>query len=1083
MFRFTLVILFLAYCSLAFAQTLLLGGPPPVGNVRDPLNAHFMEQFPAGPSPYSEMIGDARLYDVCFVSSQRGWAVGDRGAIWTTTDGGANWQLQETPIDCTLRSVQFLDESLGIAVGNYWLPSPRSATQSPALYATMSPNGRGVILTTRDGGKTWQLRHTPDLPPLYHVKIFDAGTFLIAGGTSERCPSGLLISRDGGQNWRPIQSELSDGFVSADFYDTRMGIGIGFHGILQQHQNGITASQTATFGLREVSAVKINRSTSALDVTGWAVGDRGLVLSSVDQGYRWGVVPGILPGNASEIVDLKTIEAHGNTLWVAGNPGTCIYMSHDAGQSWTTSLTGVSGAIRKIVFVDANTGWAVGDLGTILTTENGGETWNVQRTGSTKLAVLGLFGDSESIPFEAFAALSANQSYLSGCVLLFRNEHQSSEGENRLHESMVRIGGSIGMELGTFPIRHPDLWTSSEKLAAHIAQMTDGKGMEQLRERLVAVLRQWKPEVLLTTNYTNAFTDSAIDEMTLREVMKAVEMADDPSVYPYHLTELGLSTWQVKKVYLTMKNGTLGDVHLAPAEPSLRLGMPLEQLTFVSRSLVDAKKCPAILGFLSVTPENAGKDFFSGIPLVHGEDGRRDMLGIYTEFHSEHQRRAMQRRSVLGILRNTEKGADLVPHAADLTRKLDPDSAVQVLLEMANQFHQAGNWYAASETYLVLTRHYPQHPLVRQAFVRLMEYATSGEIRTGESLKNVATVQVSEWVNDPKRPGQRILQTSAMRESIQESKRSDPGRDRALLLGQYLDQNIPDLADVASMRFALASTLRKQGWEQDAARFYRVRAHPRFDDVWGTRARTEYWLTIHDKSELPLEQRELPMPALVSHYTPTKPFLDGKFDDDKDNGVWERSNVYSLTPATPRQRLAELLQPEKTMRRVGIVREERLRGISQNFGTQAMFLHDSEYWYIGIRCPKVPEFVYPPVAGKQRMRNVGMSDQDRVEILIDIDRDYGTYYSLTIDSRGWVTDTCCGDQNWNPTWHIARHEDKEAWYIEAAIPFSALSERPVRPNTIWGIALRRLVPEAGIECWNAENSFDLTEGFGLLVFP
>ena len=148
-----------------------------------------------------------------------------------------------------------------------------------------------------------------------------------------------------------------------------------------------------------------------------------------------------------------------------------------------------------------------------------------------------------------------------------------------------------------------------------------------------------------------------------------------------------------------------------------------------------------------------------------------------------------------------------------------------------------------------------------------------------------------------------------------------------------------------------------------------------------------------------------------------------------------------------------------------------------------MFLRDSEYWYIGLRCPKVPGVVYPPVVGRQRIRDAVMPDQDRVEILIDTDRDYTTYYSLTIDFRGWVTDMCLVDRNWNPQWAIARHEDDEAWYIEAAIPFSALSQRRVVPNTAWCLSIRRLVPGMGIECWNAENSFDLTEGFGLVVFP
>jgi len=157
--------------------------------------------------------------------------------------------------------------------------------------------------------------------------------------------------------------------------------------------------------------------------------------------------------------------------------------------------------------------------------------------------------------------------------------------------------------------------------------------------------------------------------------------------------------------------------------------------------------------------------------------------------------------------------------------------------------------------------------------------------------------------------------------------------------------------------------------------------------------------------------------------------------------------------------------------------------MSHNFGTQVMLLRDSEYWYIGLRCPKVPGFTYPPVVGRQRIRDAVTPDEDRVEILIDTDRDYTTYYSLTIDSRGWVTDLCLGDRNWNPQWHIARHEDDAAWYIEAAIPFSALSQRPIVPGTVWSLAIRRLVPGVGIECWNAENSFDLTEGFGLVVFP
>ena len=1087
---------FLACCPLVFAQMAPAQNALPAGNLRDPLNAYFGTaggtRVPPVKSPFTETFGDARLNDVYFISPTRGWAVGDRGVVWTTFDGGANWQLQTTPIDCTLRSVQFFDESFGIAVGNYWFPPTHQ--------------GRGVILITRDGGMSWQLRHTPDLPPLYRVKIFDATTILVAGATSEYCPSGLLVSPDGGQTWQPISAQLSDGFAAADFYAPRWGVGIGFHGILQQFQNDLSASQTVDFGHRRVSALKVHRAPQSMmtefDITGWAVGDRGLILSTVDQGFRWGVVPGTLPGNAADVIDLYALDVYGRNLWVAGNPGSCIYMSHDGGQTWRATFTGISAAIRKIMFVDENTGWAVGDLGTILTTQNGGQTWNIQRTGSTKLSVLGLFGEAEAIPFEVLADLSANRGFLSGCVLLFRNQRNSSEQQDRFHEAVLRSGGSIGTELGTFPILPKELWTTSERLIEHIQQTTDGRGMAQLQERLVAAIRQWKPEVLLTSNYTNPYTDSAIEDLTMREVKEAVQLAADPTAYTHHLTELGLAPWTVKKVYVTLKNNALGDVHLTPGQPAARLGMPLEELTFVSRSLIGAERSPPILGFVHSPAErpesnSTGKDFFAGIQFTNN-DGRRQEYGIYADFQEAQRRRAMQRRNVLGMLQsaaNTPQTSaaqtpapvvnrtHLATHALDLTRRLDPDAAVQVLLNMAEQFHQEGDWHAAEETYLILTKNYAPHPLSRLAFLRLMHYAASEEIMTGEFQSEGATVEVTEWIEDPRRPGHRIEQRKVVtKEPIQLWQRMEQQTDRALSIGQFLDQNIPDLANEVSMRFALASVLRRNGLEQESARFYQTRSHARFDDVWGMRARTEFWLTIPDKSALPAEQQELPMPAMVAAYSGIKPYLDGKFDEENDRNVWQQSQLYPLTPATPRRRLAELLQ-ENPERRVGMVREERLRSKSQDFGTQVMFLHDAEHWYIALRCPKVPGADYSFAENQQRLRDTGSADQDRVEILIDPDRDYSTYYSFTIDSRGWITDASLGNRSWNPQWQTARQEDESAWYIEAAIPFSALSQRPMLPNTVWNIAIRRLVPGVGIECWNVENSFELNEGFGLLVFP
>jgi hypothetical protein len=325
-----------------------------------------------------------------------------------------------------------------------------------------------------------------------------------------------------------------------------------------------------------------------------------------------------------------------------------------------------------------------------------------------------------------------------------------------------------------------------------------------------------------------------------------------------------------------------------------------------------------------------------------------------------------------------------------------------------------------------------------------------------------------------------VVETSGSRQSLYNRHQVDPRLEKGLAIGRYLEQNFPDLSDEPAIRFSLASALRRRGLGQEALKYYRSRGDLKFDDVWGMRARAELWLSVPDKSaELPAELRESPVPAIRCAYTSTKPFLDGKFDKQFDQGTWFNSKLYSLTPETPRFRLREMLGDKKTP---GVWREERVRLESQAFGSQIMFMYDKQYLYLGIRCQRVAGFSYPPVPEKPRSRDAVSDDQDRIEILLDIDRDYTTYYSLTIDSRGWINDECWGDKNWNPDWYVARHEDKDSWYIEAAIPLESLTDQFPVPQTVWAIGVRRIVPGVGVECWNAENSFNLTEGFGFLVF-
>lgn len=78
---------------------------------------------------------------------------------------------------------------------------------------------------------------------------------------------------------------------------------------------------------------------------------------------------------------LSVYFADENTGWAVGEGGT-ILNTGDGGQHWTSQTSGTSNDLYSIYFADASTGWTVGDGGTILHTTNGGSNWAPQSSGT-----------------------------------------------------------------------------------------------------------------------------------------------------------------------------------------------------------------------------------------------------------------------------------------------------------------------------------------------------------------------------------------------------------------------------------------------------------------------------------------------------------------------------------------------------------------------------------------------------------------------------------------------------------------------------------------------------------------------------
>ncbi len=231
-------------------------------------------------------------------------------------------------------------------------------------------------------------------------------------------------------------------------------------------------------------------------------------------------------------------------------------------------------------------------------------------------------------------------------------------------------------------------------------------------------------------------------------------------------------------------------------------------------------------------------------------------------------------------------------------------------------------------------------------------------------------------------------------------------------------------------------------------------------------------------------------PRLKCVRVDAKPRLDGRLDDP----VWQQARTAALVSA---------------------------QHDDGQWPAAVMLAHDAEFLYLAIQCRNPPgnekgekgpsnndfgifrgEQPSPPAplpkgegsysistllpkgeGSRARPRDADLSLHDRVEVLIDIDRDYTTYYRLAIDDRGWTNDRCWEDRSWNPTWYVASSRDGHGWTAEAAIPLKELTSQPLKPHETWAIGLQRVAPGVGFQSWNSPAAVEvLPDGFGLLEF-
>ena len=148
---------------------------------------------------------------------------------------------------------------------------------------------------------------------------------------------------------------------------------------------------------------------------------------------------------------------------------------------------------------------------------------------------------------------------------------------------------------------------------------------------------------------------------------------------------------------------------------------------------------------------------------------------------------------------------------------------------------------------------------------------------------------------------------------------------------------------------------------------------------------------------------------------------------------------------------------------------------------KAWLAYDSEYAYIALSCTHPAERHVAPV--EKRSRDADLRAFDRVSFMLDLDRDYQTYFHWQIDQRGAVAEDCWGDRTWNPRWLVGHRSTPTGWSAELAIPLTEITGDAVPLGKAWCMNIVRVLPGRGLQAFS--QPADVTprpEGMGLVIF-
>jgi photosystem II stability/assembly factor-like uncharacterized protein len=965
---------------------------------------------------------DAELTDVFFLNGQLGWSVGAQGLIWRTVDGGQSWSKISTavkteaeelglaqklrnmqpiheaellrPVRCRFETIFFVDADNGWVAGGFEYP--------------FLERSRAVLLRTKDGGQSWNSVEGLVLPRISRMWFEDRLVGWAIGDASNLYQTGVFHTTDGGLTWSSHSSGRLKNWIDGE--QTR-------DGFVLLDADGQLFKVTTAGAEKSIILGDLQSRVTALkmldDQRGLCVGINGLILKTDDGGLSWRRPPQFSQPWL-EGIDFQSVTQSGEKFWLVGNPGTiALSIDQQTGEIAKHSLPAAS--LADIAFADENHAAAVGALGTIVHTHDGGHTW--QRVeGTDRVALLNVFPSVADVPFEVLANYSSEEGYVSANVYLNKLNHSRLRA---LQQATERIGSGYCCEL----VGDPD---AVDRQAAD----------EQTIAKLVREIRKLQPNVVLSQG---GFATESL-------VRAAIRAAADPSAYRDQVQTCGLRAWDVDRLAIADPDGELT---IDPRRLLPRMGNLVEDQVAVSRGLLDLNiQSPEKASFrlIELTSRSQARrsDLFEGLDRFGKQLPRRSLTGGRgnLEMIRQMSQKQQRMRQLMAIEFNTPQAALLWrKQLQELVGLLNDDTAGVWMMQLAQQYLESGNAERAAQAIEYLANRWPDHALSPAAMTWLIQYYASSEFSrlafdeakdlqlqidkanqnsTGAQPHAVTVGGVTKTVWIPNDEPDEVED-----ESLGEVATIDSGeflrgrRQNASLILTRLRQRDPDLVLGKDYRFIESQLTREQSGWLPAVNLLRQLSKDIIDFPQ---------TALAAKREIQLHEQEqtLPEGTLTSQPAQTRPYLDGKDEDEVWKNAVANGNVVSRTVAAKDGEQADTI----------------------------MFAHDSEFLFVLVRCHKIKGQGYG-AKSVSKTHDADISRQDRIEFQFDLDRDYASSMRFAVDHRGLAADGCAGCNGWNPDWYLARSETPDAWTVEIAIPFSRMSfDPPV--DVVWAVSMRRL---------------------------